>query len=331
MLIVVTGSEGYLGRAVVRLLRTRYPGMLVTVDKRPVRGIEDARHVQCDLNRDSDRQGLFAVLSGMAGEPIALVHLAALFVKDFATRSQYAYEDYYRENVQATEALAEVMARLGREWRLVFTSTAFLYHQARDTGVADPLEAYARSKLEAERLIEGLQVPWTILRPARILGLSGVADHGPVSVAPEVLHRELVRQLGTGEIPIDIVSTLLRDALVQRHLRIEGADTTRSYLHLEDLAGAVLHHLAAGAARRVKYDLSTSKPTDLAAVGREVVAALGHWGIPRELEAKVLPGKDMVVPETRGVQEWRPVCDPSIAVIRRAAEEYTAAIAAGLG
>lgn len=331
MLIVVTGSEGYLGRAVVRLLRTRYPGMLVTVDKRPARGIEDTRHVQCDLNRDSDRQGLFAVLAGIAGEPIALVHLAALFVKDFAARSQYAYEDYYRENVQATKALAEVMARLGREWRLVFTSTAFLYHQARDTGVVDPLEAYAKSKLEAERLIEGLQVPWTILRPARILGLSRVADHGPVSAAPEVLHRELVRQLGTGEIPIDIVSTMLRDALGQRRLRIEGADTTRSYLHLEDLAGAVLHHLAAGAARRVKHDLSASEPTDLAAVGREVVVALGRWGIPCELEAQVLPGKDMVVPETRGVQEWQPGCDPSIAVIRRATEEYTAAIAAGLG
>lgn len=329
-LIVVTGSEGYLGRAVVRLLRAHHPRTLVTVDRRPAAGIDGVRHLQCDLSRASDGQYLAEALSGVAGEPLTLVHLAALFVKDFAARRQYTYGDYYRENVLATQALADMMERLGREWRMVFTSTAFLYHQGRGSGQADPLEAYGRSKLEAERFIEELPVPWTILRPARVLGLSRLASSGLAQAAPEVLHHELVRQLDAGEIPFDIVSTLMRDALRQKRLRIEGADTTRSYLHLEDLAAAVLRCLATDEARGEKYDLSASEPTDLAAVGREVVAALSRWGIPCELETQELPGRDVVVPETAGMSGWRPACDPSIAVIRRATEEYAAAIAAGL-
>lgn len=329
-LVIVTGSEGYLGRAVVRRLRAHHPGILITVDRRPAAGLERAKHLQCDLNRAADAQYLGEALAGIAGESIALVHLAALFVKDFAARRQYTYEDYYRENVLATQALAEVMEGLGREWRMVFTSTAFLYHQGRGSGQADPLEAYGRSKLEAEQFIEGLSVPWTILRPARVLGLSQLAGSALAQAAPEALHRELVRQLGAGEIPFDIVSTLMRDALAQGRLRIEGADTTRSYLHLEDLAAAVLHCLETGEARGEKCDLSASEPTDLAAVGSEVVGALGRWGIPCALETQVLPGRDAVVPETKGVRGWRPACDPSIAVIRRAAEEYAAAIATGL-
>jgi nucleoside-diphosphate-sugar epimerase len=329
---VVTGSEGYLGRAVVRRLRTCHSGTLITVDRRPAADTEGA-HLECDLGEAAAGRYLVETLAGIAGEPLVLVHLAALFVKDFAARPRYTYEDYHRENAIATQNLVAAMDCLGREWRMVFASTAFLYHQGRGLGQADPLDAYARSKLEAERIIEGLSVPWTILRPARVLGLSAASSGGPPPL-PAAFRGELLRQLGAGQIPFDIVSTLMRDALEDtgepRRLRIRGADTQRSYLHLEDLAEAVRHCLATGETRREKCDLTASEPTDLAAVGREVVATLGRWGIPCELEAAELPGRDMVAPAARGLSGWRPACDPSIAVVRRAAGEYAAAVAAGL-
>ena len=152
--VFITGGSGFVGRHLLPALSVR--GVLVVTDRR-----ELAPHTHW---RD--------LLNGKR----AVIHLAAA-AHERAERMEYA--TLHRINAVATERLAREAAAAGVE-HFVFLSTIGVCGDETagtpfdDDSVPAPHSPYARSKLEAERLLAqvsaetGLRV--TILRPTLVYG-----------------------------------------------------------------------------------------------------------------------------------------------------------------
>ncbi|HLO23158.1 MAG TPA: NAD-dependent epimerase/dehydratase family protein, partial [Methyloceanibacter sp.] len=100
-----------------------------------------------------------------------VVHLAGLA----HAPGVLADDVYMRINALAAGELAEAAAR-AKVQRLIFVSSVRAQaglsadHAITETDQPRPTDAYGRSKLEAERLIEASGAPFTILRPAVVYG-----------------------------------------------------------------------------------------------------------------------------------------------------------------
>ncbi len=153
--VAVTGATGFVGRALVPALETR--GWCV-------------RTVGRDTLGNLERPVAWStVVEGVD----AVVHLAGI-----AHSEGVADQVYEQVNHQRTAELAGACARAGVS-RLVFVSSIKAQTGATSTRVldetdrAEPVDAYGRSKLAAERAIAASGVAFTILRPVLIYG-SGV-------------------------------------------------------------------------------------------------------------------------------------------------------------
>jgi UDP-glucose 4-epimerase len=162
--VVVTGSGGRIGRAIVRRLAPEHE--VVGIDRFPassaVQHVGDVR----------DPRILDAAFDGAQ----AVIHVAALHAPQVGIVPDAAFE---RVNVEGTEAVISAARRAGVR-RIVFTSTTALYGRAvGSTGSATwidedvrpgPVTIYHRTKLAAEELLreaahDGLEV--RILRMSR--------------------------------------------------------------------------------------------------------------------------------------------------------------------
>jgi nucleoside-diphosphate-sugar epimerase len=147
MIVAITGADGFIGRNLVRRFQTS--GWTV----RPV------------VRRDFETGSIDALVAGTD----AVVHAAG------ATRSP-SHAGLVVSNVTLTERLIDVARRSGTR-RFVFISSQAAAGPAasreqpvsEDTAPA-PIEAYGRSKLDAERLVERSGIPFVIVRPAGVYG-----------------------------------------------------------------------------------------------------------------------------------------------------------------
>jgi len=147
MIVAITGADGFIGRNLVRRFQTR--GWTV----RPV------------VRRDFETGNI----DDLVARADAIVHAAG------ATRSP-SHAGLVASNVTLTARLIEA-ARQRDARRLVFISSQAAAGPAasRDQPVSEdaapaPIEAYGRTKLDAERLIESAGVPFVIVRPAAVYG-----------------------------------------------------------------------------------------------------------------------------------------------------------------
>jgi nucleoside-diphosphate-sugar epimerase len=160
--VLVTGSDGFLGRHLVPFLAARGHKVVASSRTKPVaRGPNVVTVPLPDLSRPMDWQPLLRQCD-------AVVHLAGI-------AHTFADEDLYdRVNHQATRALALDAARNGIH--LVFVSSI-----AAQSGSSSDLELteddpprpnnpYGRSKLAAELAVRASGVSFTILRPVVIYG-----------------------------------------------------------------------------------------------------------------------------------------------------------------
>ncbi|HJQ20951.1 MAG TPA: NAD-dependent epimerase/dehydratase family protein [Gemmatimonadaceae bacterium] len=167
MIAVVTGASGFIGRHLVRrlLAEGHIVRCLVRADSGGVPPGATRHHV--------DYESAASLLNCDALDEAAVVfHLAG------ATRAAGA-EDYTRANVTPTRHLLSALASRRLRPRLVYVSSQAAAGPAvaRDLPVREddpprPIDAYGRSKLEAERVVEtfGDVVPFTIVRPSAVLG-----------------------------------------------------------------------------------------------------------------------------------------------------------------
>jgi len=166
-MILVTGSAGHLGEALLRLLRAQ---------GRPARGIDVKPSPFTDIvGSIADRETVRAAMLGVS----AVLHCATLHKPHVATHSA---QDFVDTNVSGTLALLEEAVRQG-VGAFVFTSTTSTFGNAMrprpddpavwiDEGVMPmPKNIYGATKLAAEHLCEMAagqhRLPTIILRTSR--------------------------------------------------------------------------------------------------------------------------------------------------------------------
>lgn len=298
--ILVTGSRGYIGRALCTHLMNC--GFSVTGMAR--RSSDDYGEVSLFPVIQADLAELHAGPDALPAGLDAVVHLAGRAHESGESPGEAAY---VRDNVQASRQLAEVAIRAGVR-RLVFVSSIGVYGRRPSGGALvneatspEPVEIYAQSKLAAERLLGELLpaagVELVIVRPALVVG----------AYAPGNLAR-----LG---------------ALARRGwpLPVPWADNARSFIGLRSLVDllrvCLTHSSAAG---------SLINATDPQPVSTREVITWIREGMGRPARLVRLPGRlmrlgaaaigqaalhdklfgDLLVGSTRAreVLGWQPVC-----------------------
>lgn len=170
--ILVTGASGFIGSFVVEEALKRGFETWAAVRKGSSRRyLQDSRIRFVELDFD-DPDGLRSRLSGIGFDYV--VHAAG------ATKCLHA-ADFFRINTQGTKNLAAAVAATCPELRrFVFISSLSVSGPVRETvpytdiTAADtprPDTAYGRSKLDAERILDGMQgFPFIVLRPTGVYG-----------------------------------------------------------------------------------------------------------------------------------------------------------------
>ncbi len=169
--VLVTGSSGYLGGAIIRRLAHEYT--LVGLD-RPGGGEppEPAQAIDLDLASDeSVREALEKVRSEFGGRIASVVHLAAYY--DISGEPNPLYDEI---NVQGTRRLIEALQAFEVE-QFVFASTILVHQAAKlpeeriteDSPLA-PSWPYPESKLKTEELLRARRgdIPVVFLRIAGV-------------------------------------------------------------------------------------------------------------------------------------------------------------------
>lgn len=198
--ILVTGSEGLIGRALTRALRDT-----VGLD---LRGVNAG-----DVRTPSD---VVRAMRGCRG----VIHLAAVSRVIWGEQDP----DRCREvNLGGTrQVLSAALASRERPW-VIFASSREVYGQASKLPVNEdaplsPLNVYGRTKAEGERLVlearaSGLRT--AVLRFSNVYG--GAQDHAD-----------------------RVIPAFVRAALCGAALRLDGADSTFDFTHVSDVVRGVL-------------------------------------------------------------------------------------------
>ena len=250
MRIAITGATGFVGRHLCTALSVR--------DYSINQGVRLVTHT-CSEPHSSERFFALGDINGQTDFSTMLegvdcvVHCAAR-VHDMRQSVSNASAAYRTVNVDATRALAQQSAALGVK-RLVFLSSAKVYgewteegRRVSHTSPAQPQDAYARSKWEAEQQLAaisaetGLEV--VVVRPPLVYG-PGV--QGNMLAVMRWLRRGMVLPLGAVHNTRSFVGVgNLVDLLIQCIERPQAAGQVLLVTDGEDLSTtALLQRMAA--------------------------------------------------------------------------------------
>jgi nucleoside-diphosphate-sugar epimerase len=167
--VLVTGASGFVGREFCRVARRQ--GMVVRECRRSLSSDPSVECVQIDLLSIMDCS---AALQGVD----VVVHLAAR-VHQMQERVGQGEAAYREMNVNASRRLIQQSAQMGVR-RFVFVSSIKVNGECSygrpitENDISAPIDAYGRSKLEAEqelkRLAEISGMEWVVIRPPLVYG-----------------------------------------------------------------------------------------------------------------------------------------------------------------
>ena len=169
--ILITGASGFIGSFIVEeALRRGWETWAAVRRSSSRQFLQDERIHFIELNL-SDEQQLTEQLRGHEFDYV--VHAAG--VTKCIDRT-----DFRRINTEGTQHLVRALIALGMPLRrFVFVSSLSVfgaireqqpYEEIRETDTPQPNTAYGRSKLEAEQWLEGVNIPYVILRPTGVYG-----------------------------------------------------------------------------------------------------------------------------------------------------------------
>lgn len=205
--VLVTGATGFIGRVVVRELL--HAGVAV---RALVRGSDPAKRlasavgpdVECAPGELLDAAALARAVDGCD----AVAHLAA--------PTQWSDEAAaVRETEQATHDLARLAKAAGSRHFVFFSSIAALGYRSgvsRPSDECQPVAAYGRAKLGAERAILALASPGfdvVVFRPPTVYG---AGEHHNFLALARVIDQGLFRVIGSGKnvLPLCTVQNVAR-------------------------------------------------------------------------------------------------------------------------
>jgi nucleoside-diphosphate-sugar epimerase len=253
--VLITGSAGYVGTALVRALASEYE--VVGLDKEAPRSPVGAGFMECDLTKDeSVRDTLNAVHQQYGAHVISCVHLAAHY--DFSGEPSPLYQTL---TVEGTRRLLRGLQGFQVE-QFVFSSTHIVMKPAESEDEviteASPVEPgwdYPRSKLSAEEVIRNERGSI----PAVILRLAGVydADTHVVPIAQQ-MRRIYEKQFesyffpgdsthGQAFVHLDDAVDCIRRAIERRHqlgpyeVFLVAEPDVMSYAELQEQLGELIH------------------------------------------------------------------------------------------
>ncbi len=222
--ILVIGGAGYIGSVLVRKLLDR--GYYVTVLDALVYGDRAIR----DLYEHERFEFIYGDLRDIEAVTRALqyadavVHLGALVGDPACALDEKLTVEI---NLAATRMIAEAARGAGIQ-RYIFASTCSVYGASDETlderSALNPVSLYARSKIASERTVLALnsdRFATTVLRFATVYGLSPRPRFDLV------------------------VNTLAAQAVCERSISIFGGSQWRPFVHVDDVAEAIVHCLQA--------------------------------------------------------------------------------------
>ncbi|MEX2496739.1 MAG: NAD-dependent epimerase/dehydratase family protein [Woeseia sp.] len=216
-IVIVTGSSGYIGSAVVKALAGGYRVLGLDRAKMP-HPPQDAESVCLDLTDIDSVRSAFEQVKAAHGTRIAsVIHLAAYF--DLTGKPSPAYEAV---TLGGTNKLLECLAEFKVE-QFIFISTMLVHAAARpgeridESTPIDPKLPYRASKARTEKMLreKARDFPVVILRPA------GVYD--------EECHSAFLASQIAG----------IYEQRLIAHFYPGDLATGQSYLHLSDLTEAI--------------------------------------------------------------------------------------------
>jgi nucleoside-diphosphate-sugar epimerase len=173
--ILITGSEGLIGDAVVRALSHEYHTIGFDI-ARPHKNPQELDFINCDLTDDESVKHAFAEMERHIGRHlVSVIHLAAYY--DFTGDPSPLYREL---TIEGTRRLLRGLRQFDVE-QFVFSSTHILMQPSQEgepvseESPVDPGWAYPKSKLATERLIqrERGNIPTVVLRIAGVYNEDG--------------------------------------------------------------------------------------------------------------------------------------------------------------
>jgi nucleoside-diphosphate-sugar epimerase len=261
MITLVTGGNGFVGRYIVEMLLARGERVRVVGRGRyPELEAMGAQGFQVDLSTPESAVGLGKAMAGVE----VVFHVAA------KAGLWGTFEDFYRNNVTATQRVVRAAVRAGVP-KLVFTSSPSVAIGEDDLEGADEstpypehfLAPYPHTKSLAERFVLARQdIATTAIRPHLIWG-----PRDP-HIFPRLIaraRRGLLPQIGLGLNKVDITYV---ENVAEAHLQAAGALGERSPL------------------RGRAYFIGQEQPVNLWEFINRVVTGAGCPPIRRQISAR---------------------------------------------
>jgi UDP-glucose 4-epimerase len=266
--VLVTGGAGFIGSHLVEALVSAGDEVAVLDDLS--RGRRVWLHPEAELHELDIRDG--AAIRGALAQlaPDVVVHLAAMhFIPAVANAPELARD----VNVTGTHRLLDALAPCPPEL-LVFASTAAVYPDRRgpidESCVADPIDTYGKTKLEAERLVTTFTARSGVRAiVARLFNVVGKRETNP-HIVPE-----LVEQLREGAASV----------------RVGNLSPRRDYTDVRDVADALQRLLVSSTGRSILFNVGSGRSVSVAELVQVCEQILGR-GIEIEVDERRLRTQD---------------------------------------
>jgi dTDP-4-dehydrorhamnose reductase len=168
MKILITGSSGMLGQALLRELSDKYEVVGMDIRKLPVPGFQPPAFMECDI---TDREKAIADIASI--KPDIVIHSAAYADVDGCEQNP---EKAHSVNAQGTETVSLACQKCGA--LLCYVSTDFVFGGEKESAYIesdkpDPVNIYGKSKLDGERFVQSILKDYIIVRSSWLFGKGG--------------------------------------------------------------------------------------------------------------------------------------------------------------
>lgn len=257
MKVLVTGSEGAVGRYLCEQLLPKYDVIGVDISEPP--RPRQWEHVTASItNRETVRE----LMKGCS----CVINTAAIV--DIGAE----YPRLVGVNRDAVKHLVSACA--GQNSRLIHISSGSIYGMPgrcaylTEDSYSDPTNPYEQTKVESEKIVRDSHINWTIIRPGMIYGPRAKALGAAIATIPPIMKRFMGKKVPWF---------------------LGGPQT--NWVHAEDVARACIHCMQSHHTIREVFNVAEDQP---APFGGVITSAIRGYGLERRFWA-ALPPRDALV------------------------------------